>query len=58
MIGAAARAELAQIEAALARLDAGTYETCAYCGEPIDATRLAVVPYARTCTDCALDAED
>jgi RNA polymerase-binding transcription factor DksA len=58
VIGAAARAELAQIDAALARLAAGTYETCAICGEMIGATRLAVVPYANTCTDCALDAED
>lgn len=58
VIGAAARAELAQIEAALARLAAGTYEMCAICGEPIGATRLAVVPYAKTCTDCALDMED
>lgn len=57
-IGAAARAELEQIDAALARLAAGTYETCAICGEAIDATRLAIVPYARTCTECALDAED
>lgn len=58
VIGAAARAELAQIDTALARLAAGTYESCAICGEPIGATRLAVVPYANTCTDCALDMED
>ncbi len=58
VIGAAARDELQQIDAALARLAAGTYGTCAICGEPIGATRLAVVPYARTCTDCALDMED
>lgn len=58
VIGAVARAELAQIEAVLARLDAGTYDTCAICGEPIDATRLEIVPYARMCTDCALDTQD
>jgi RNA polymerase-binding transcription factor DksA len=58
VIGAAAREELAQIDAALARLAAGTYENCEICGEAIDATRHAVVPYARTCAECALDAED
>lgn len=58
VIGAAAREELAQIDAALARLAAGTYERCEICGEAIDATRHAVVPYARTCAECALDAED
>jgi DnaK suppressor protein len=57
-IGAAARDELEKIDAALERLAAGNYETCEICEEPIGATRLAVVPYARTCADCALDAED
>ena len=58
VIGAAARDELAQIDAALARLAAGTYDTCEVCGDAIDATRHAIVPYARTCAECALDAED
>jgi len=57
-IGSAARDELAQIDTALARLAAGTYETCEICDEPIGATRLAVVPYATICTDCALDEQD
>jgi DnaK suppressor protein len=57
-IGAAAHDELAQIDTALARLAAGTYETCEICDEPIGATRLAVVPYATICTDCALDEQD
>lgn len=57
-IEAAALDELAQIDAALERLAAGTYETCEICEEPIGATRLAVVPYARTCADCALDEEE
>lgn len=55
--GAATRDELAQIDAALARLAAGTYEFCESCGETIDATRHAIVPYARTCAECAWDAE-
>lgn len=58
VIGAAAREELEQIDAALARLAAGTYERCEICGEPIDATRHAIVPYASTCAECALDEED
>lgn len=57
-IGAAARDEVAKIDAALERLAAGTYENCEICEEPIGATRLAVVPFARTCADCALDEED
>jgi DnaK suppressor protein len=40
---------LAQIDAALARLDAGTYGTCEVCGGPIGAARLEARPAARTC---------
>lgn len=44
---------LNEVEAALARLDAGTYGICESCGEPIDADRLEAVPTARTCIRCA-----
>jgi RNA polymerase-binding transcription factor DksA len=44
---------LAEIEAALARLDAGTYGTCEVCGEQIPSERLEVRPVARTCVRCA-----
>ncbi|WP_243738394.1 TraR/DksA family transcriptional regulator [Cellulomonas shaoxiangyii] len=40
---------LAEVDAALARLDAGTYGVCAVGGEPIDADRLAARPTATTC---------
>ena len=35
-IGEATAAELAQINRALAQLDAGSYGTCSHCGKPID----------------------
>jgi DnaK suppressor protein len=48
-----ARRRLADVEAALARRDAGDYGTCETCGRPIAADRLAARPAARTCIDCA-----
>ena len=39
----------AQVEAALARLDAGTYGVCVVCGEQIPAARLEVRPEAARC---------
>lgn len=47
------RAELQRIEAALARLDGGTYGTCESCGGPIAPERLQAIPWAATCIDCA-----
>ncbi len=44
---------LAEVDAALARLDAGTYGRCEVCGRPIDPARLEVRPTARTCVGCA-----
>ena len=44
--------ELAQIAAALRRVEAGSYGQCEDCGEPIDERRLAALPAARFCTDC------
>lgn len=46
--------KLAQIDAALARVDAGTYGTCAVCGKPIPAERLEILPETAYCvTDAA-----
>jgi RNA polymerase-binding protein DksA len=42
---------LAEIDAALARIDAGTYGTCVVCGRTIDEERLRAVPYATLCID-------
>lgn len=47
------REELAQIDQALRRVEAGTYGTCEVCGEPIAADRLAAIPQSTTCIDCA-----
>jgi RNA polymerase-binding protein DksA len=45
--------EIADIEAALQRLDAGTYGICVSCGEPVGEGRLKVRPAATQCLDCA-----
>lgn len=41
-----------QINAALERLDAGTYGICARCGQPINPERLEVKPSATLCVNC------
>lgn len=43
---------LQAVEAALARLDAGTYGACTVCGGPIAAERLEALPWAALCIDC------
>jgi RNA polymerase-binding transcription factor DksA len=47
------RDQLNEIEAAVARVAAGTYGVCERCGEPISDERLAARPVARTCIRCA-----
>ncbi|KQY45962.1 TraR/DksA C4-type zinc finger protein [Cellulomonas sp. Root137] len=44
---------LASVDAALARLDDGTYGICSVCGQPIAAARLEARPTATTCVGCA-----
>jgi DnaK suppressor protein len=46
------RREMAAIQAALARIDAGTYGICDTCGEMISAERLTAMPMARRCISC------
>jgi len=43
---------LGLVEAALKRLDLGTYGFCEVCGEPIDRARLEALPYAAQCVRC------
>jgi DnaK suppressor protein len=42
---------LGEIDAALHRIDEGTYGTCVVCGRPIGVDRLEAVPYATLCLD-------
>ena len=46
-----ARDTLVEIEAALLRIDDGTYGICEACGKPIDADLLSAIPWARLCID-------
>ena len=48
-----ARVHLGEIDAAQARLDAGTYGACEGCAGDIGEARLAARPVARTCIRCA-----
>ncbi len=48
---------LAQIDAALRRIDEGTYGQCARCGREIVPERLDAYPWASLCIDCKREAE-
>ncbi len=52
------RAEMAQIEKTLARLDKGEYGVCEVCGGPISPKRLEALPYAARCVVCEGKAGD
>lgn len=43
---------LAAVEAALARIEAGTYGRCTACHQPIASDRLDALPWAALCIDC------
>ncbi|WP_282947549.1 TraR/DksA family transcriptional regulator [Cellulomonas endometrii] len=47
------RERIADVDAALDRLERGTYGTCTRCRRPIPADRLEALPTARTCVGCA-----
>jgi DnaK suppressor protein len=47
------RQQIARIDAALIRLDEGTYGECVICGEPIAPKRLELDPAVPTCISCA-----
>jgi DnaK suppressor protein len=48
---------LAQVTAALKRIDEGTFGTCTVCGKPIGKERLAALPYTPYCVDDAREME-
>ncbi|MEM7498574.1 MAG: TraR/DksA C4-type zinc finger protein [Pseudomonadota bacterium] len=52
-LGNAGLTELRQIEAALKRIEDGSYGACAACGEDISEERLTAVPHATRCRNCA-----
>ncbi|HEU5280171.1 MAG TPA: TraR/DksA C4-type zinc finger protein [Gaiellaceae bacterium] len=48
---------LAEIDAALKRIEAGTYGICTNCGKQIPEERLEALPWATLCIDCQRDRE-
>ena len=48
---------LSQVNAALGRIDAGTYGICSNCGRPIQPARLQALPYVTLCIDCQAKGE-
>lgn len=46
---------LAEVNAALERIEKRTFGTCTECGRPIARRRLNAVPYARQCLRCVWD---
>ncbi len=48
-----ARREVAEIDAALERIRAGSYGLCLACGGPIGLQRLRAIPEARYCLSCS-----
>ena len=51
------RRTLEAIEAALERIDAGTYGECIDCGEMIATRRLEALPFSTLCITCARERE-
>lgn len=52
-LGTAASHDVAALEAALQRIEAGTYGLCVECGEHIAKERLMALPAAIRCEKCA-----
>jgi len=48
---------LAELDAALKRIEEGTYGTCTNCDRPIPVERLEALPWATLCIDCQRDRE-
>ncbi|MGB8385002.1 MAG: TraR/DksA C4-type zinc finger protein [Dermatophilaceae bacterium] len=52
LLTVAAEWALSEIDAALQRLDEGSFGTCERCADPISWQRLEVLPMSRLCTPC------
>ena len=51
-LSAQARAEVEEIDHALAKIESRTYGACERCGNAIPRLRLKALPHARLCVDC------
>jgi len=52
-LGNASEKELAMINTALLRLEAGQYFSCSMCGAKIPSARLELLPFTTRCVNCA-----
>lgn len=52
-LGNVALEEIDELQAAIKRIELGTYGNCTSCGEPIGEKRLEAVPAASKCMSCA-----
>jgi len=52
------RDELKEIDAALERVEEGTFGLCEICSKPISRRRLQAMPYARLCVECKREEEE
>jgi len=53
LLGEVQRRQVAEIDAALARIAAGEYGLCTDCDQPIERKRLEAVPFTLFCAECA-----
>ncbi|MGD9496728.1 MAG: TraR/DksA family transcriptional regulator [Armatimonadota bacterium] len=51
-VGASLREQLDEVNAALGKIENGTYGICDSCGKPITKKRLSVLPWATLCKEC------
>ncbi len=51
-LGVSGETELKAIDAALKRIEAGTYGYCVHCGTAIDDRRLKAIPWTPFCRSC------
>lgn len=49
---------LSKIDAAIVKMEKGTYGECDRCGQTIDPARLKAVPYANLCIKCKTEEEN
>lgn len=54
-LGLAGQGEIRAIDAALNRIEAGTFGICVRCGDAISPERLRAVPHAPLCQTCAAE---